>query len=247
MADMLMSEMIRIVSEAHEFVNRGRTAAPLSTLDDELGKVLACLEEMNQPRPEAAASIRWAGFDDIGLPLGHGTRSSSNPSEDMSLMVGFLELNDAYRRRCVPIRHKLGALWVTSDVPPELEKPAFKASPVHKAAQLAIDLAEANGQVLRVFSRSNPFEHRMGGHYMAYELRDNLATARRKAAQMVKIVRGSNYDDEMFFEKFWEDGKELTRDEARMQVNMLNADPKRDDRYYWRIVETDYTLYKFEP
>ena len=247
MPDMLMSEMIDTMREAQRrMLDHGSSDAWIS-LAHSVGKVVACLEEMNQPWPEASASIRWAGFDDIGMPMGHGTRSSSNPSEDMSLMVGFLELNDAYRLRGVPMRHKLGSLWLTSDVPPQLTSPEFKGPVVHEAAKRAIQLAEANGQVLRVYSKPNPFELRMGGHYMVYELRDNLATARAKAAQMVKIVRGSNYDEEFFFEEFWQDGKELTRDEARMQVNMLNNDPKLDDRYYWRVVEKDRKLYKFEP
>lgn len=247
MPDMLMSDMLDTVRKAQQVIGEWTGDQHDPALAEALGKVGDFLDEAISKVHEEKACIRMAAFDADGHCTSWGVRSSSNPQRDKDNMLGFLEMRDAFELRGVPVRFKLGSIWVTSDVPPELEKPAFKAPPVHAAAKLAIDLAEANGQVLRVYSKPNPFELRMGGHYMVYELRDNLATARTKAAQLVKIVRGSNYDEEMFFETFWEGGKELTRDEGRMQVNRLNNDPDGDDRYYWRVVEADYKLYKWEP
>lgn len=63
-------------------------------------------------------TISYAAYDAEGKRTVSGARTSFDPAFDLNLMTGFLELEQACRLRGVPIdKHKLGALWVTSNEP----------------------------------------------------------------------------------------------------------------------------------
>lgn len=192
-----------------------------------------------------------------GAPAGQSLRcmwnsSAIDPRTSADRMTAFLMFDEAFGVRGVPVRHKIGSLWVTSQVPPQLtEKERIYDDSVnamlHKKTRELIDFAESQRKVVTINLVPKPFHYAMGATYMHYNIRDNLALAREKAAQPTKIVRGSNYDSEMFFEKFFNDGEVFEREAARLKCIELNDDPKRDDAIYWRVEDADYKLYEFEP
>lgn len=245
MSNISLAEMITTVRKAHDAI---LATGNHEHLLDDLDKVLDCMESYDKPQ-ERANVLQIVGYNAEGRNTVAASTTSFDASGDYNIMSFFLELHRAFKDRNVEIKPvKVGSLWVTSNMI-DNEGPVIKDTnaAMHAAVKYAINLAEANGKVLRVYSKSVPFEHRMGAHYMTYELRDCLALARKYAAQPCQVVRASNYDEEMFCETFIEDGKVMTRDEAQQLAKRLNDDPKRDDRYFYKVVDQGYTLYKFEP
>ena len=63
---------------------------------------------------------------------------------------------------------------------------------------------------------------------------------------LVRIARVSNYDCEMYEEKFVENIPELPLEQAWKICRVLN-DINPDGPDYYKPVSINYTLYKFEP
>ena len=245
MNNMSLDEMITTVRRArnlvcHQLINTG-------DLVSKLDEVLDCMQSYD--KPSMANTLNFVGYNAEGRNTVRANGTSFDASGDYTVMSSFLELHRAFKDRNVEIKPvKVGSLWVTSNMI-DNEGPVIKDTnaAMHAAVKYAINLVEANGKVLRVYSKNVPFEHRMGAHYMTYELRDCLALARKYAAQPCQVVRASNYDEEFFFEKFVEDGKVMTRDEAQQLAKRMNDAPNRDDSYFYKVVDEGYVLHKFEP
>lgn len=215
----------------------------LDYLEDEIR--LAEVAEAAQRRPVYSRStIFTVGYDANGKRVVSCSRSSQDPSGDRDKMEGFLELEQAYRLRSVEIKgHKIGSLWVTSN-PPE-NTLTLKADAL-SYAQMAIDIADAKGQVVTIDLKPSPGAFRMGGYYMVPKVRDNRATVQRKMEAPARIVNGSNYDNEMFCEKFH--GEEMPHWKAVLECEKFNRDPKNEHGpIYRKVVPVDYKLYSFEP
>lgn len=62
----------------------------------------------------------------------------------------------------------------------------------------------------------------------------------------MRIVRTSNHDDETVSEVFVGWGS-LTSNEALVRLQKLNRDITDESRYFHKIVDNDYKLYKYDP
>ncbi len=61
----------------------------------------------------------------------------------------------------------------------------------------------------------------------------------------MKIIKVSNFDDDLVSDVLVEEGLEEAEGTAR--VDALNEDVGDHDKYFYRLVPDDYVLYEFEP
>lgn len=207
---------------------------------------------LGQPRDEKyltkfTNALATFGFDKDGKQVMQCLRSSFDPSGDHYMMQAFLELEQAYRLRSVEIKgHKIGSLWVTSN-PPEAEgfvdRDFTTQVGMQRMLNWVITRCEAAGFVASITNDPEPGIPRMGGYRMRGLVRKSLATMRSEAEERVRVVRKSNFDKEVFEERF--EGEPMTRLDAEAYCSLLNSNPSSD--YYYAAVPLDYKLYKWEP
>lgn len=208
---------------------------------------------LGQPRDEKyltkfTNALATFGFDKDGKQVMQCLRSSFDPSGDHDMMQAFLELEQAYRLRSVEIKgHKIGSLWVTSN-PPEAEgfvdRDFTTQVGMQRMLNWVITRCEAAGFVASITNDPEPGIPRMGGYRMRGLVRKNLATVRREAEELVRVVRKSNFDEEVFEEVF--DGDAMPRRCAEEICAKMNAGDGLNPIWY-AVVPLDYKLYKWEP